>query len=299
MALVLKMLDLGVCMKEINEQLVREVLAIKDLHKLDKYISVDLFMILINMDEISVIDNLYARHKNKKVKEQIFMSAIECACEDHASETLIKVIELICTNDIGGELLFLDDREKIYYLSQYSGNTILFEMLKKNNIDLNWGQVLSDSCNFLQKDTILFLVINHKFSQSEIDSAFSNLVNSSVAGVNDPARNELISFFVEKMKPSINQKGCSQWEYLFLECFQKSPDSAYLFYTENFNTQSFESENFWDTLIEYYLEDEEKEEYIKAFHDLVNSSLDITYIESAFSKLGKYTLFEELTKVNS
>ena len=148
----------------------------------------------------------------------------------------------------------------------------------------------------MQKETVHYLTENQKFSQPEIELALHCLINSSVASINNATQSELISFFVNKMNPDINVEGNNEWDYLFLECFQNSPDSAYVFYKDNFNTKIFETEDFWENLIEEYLESDEKNEYKKAFKDLKNSGLDISFIESVFAKEDKTALFEELTK---
>ena len=254
-----------------------------------------LFEILFKMHKIETIERIYTKHKNVELKELIFKVAIRICFDDNASETVKKSIRMICS-DGNNKKLKLDDREDIYYISQFSGNYELFSILKEFDLTVNWGLLLYYSCNFLQETTIKFLVDNIHYSQKDIDHAFCAIITSSVAaGTNNPDQKKLISFFTKKFNPDVNQELDDDFGYLYFECFWRIPDSACEFYTDRFNIEIFECKDFWKEMISW-LKSNEKNEYKKAFKDLKNSGLDISYIESVFAKEDKTALFEELTK---
>ena len=289
-------------MKDITRDIAQEIIESKEIEKFDEYLEIcdefnpEIFSILFKMKEIETIEAIYKRNRTEEIKKLIFNSVIIFCYSFSASKSVFKSLRMIL-NDGSNEFLSLNDDEDIYRISQFDGNLELFEILSEFNIKVEWAYALQFSCEALIKETVMFLCQNHTFSQEDIDLAFHSIICSSIIGSkNHELQAELISYFIKEMNADINQEASHEWDYLFLECFQNSPDSAYIFYKDNFNTKIFETEDFWENLIEEHLESNEKNEYKKAFKDLKNSGLDISFIESVFAKENKTALFEELTK---
>jgi hypothetical protein len=160
-----------------------------------------------------------------------------------------------------------------------------------------WDYVLEVCCNYIQQDSIYFVIRNIKISTKAINNAFASLINSDVTNFyhDDPVQNELINLFFSEFNIDVNLKLDTEWEWVYLDCFRNVPSMASKFYTGKFDSAKLNSEEFWEELTASMSNNNEfKKHFTKAFNDLKTSGVDLIDLIETFDRLGHRDLAEEL-----
>lgn len=254
------------------------------------------FVNLIISDDFDYIKLIYNHFKSSisNLEQEIFRAVINYACEDEPNSTGIQCLKLLSNTNFK---FTISDSNDIYYICQISGNYKLFDILIDLDTDINWGDVLRESCNFIELEAVTTILDKISYSESEINSAFDRLINSNAlgSGNNNKNQNHLIYIFISQLNADINLKTNYDRGCIYLDCLCNAPNAAKYFYIEKFDILNIENDDFWNEFIKGKLANpRRKRKYTCAFKDLKHSGLNLSYLVSTFRKLGKLDLLNEL-----
>ena len=255
-----------------------------------------LLSVLIEDDRFDLVDKLSEFFKSTEDMHHIIFNAVIESAGNNITQTSVKCLNFLLSEYPDREYA-VDEFDFVYYMCQSPGNVELLELIIKLKTDMDWGYVLQNSCSFVEKDSVYFVIKNAEISNEDINNAFGSLVNSSVMkGVYDnPIHKELVAYFLDDLNIDVNLKVDNGWEWIYLDCFRKVPTTAKKFYTKDFDSTIINNECFWNELLSALSSSNKLNKvYLPAFSDLKESSIDLTELINLFNLLGYQKLAEEL-----